>query len=73
MTQRNIETAVAAGESRPAAVRRGLAVIGSEDDWYDPEPEDEPPQYLAWEQMQEVCPVDLGRCPSETEPCMAPF
>lgn len=59
MTQHQIDTAVAVatGES-PSQIRRlGFGIADPLDVNFDPEPDDVPPQYLDWEQMQEVRPV----------------
>lgn len=56
MTQHQIDTAVAVatGESPAVIRRRGFGIADPLDVNFDPEPDDVPPQYLDWEQMQEV-------------------
>lgn len=55
MTQRDLDTAVsvAAGESPSVIRRRGFRFADPLDVNFDPEPDDVPPQWLEWQQMQE--------------------
>ena len=55
MTQHQLDTAVAiaTGESPSVIRRHGFGIADPLDVHFDPEPDDVPPQYLDWEQMQE--------------------
>ena len=74
MTQREIDTAVAVATGEPPSVirRRGFGIADPADVNFDPEPDNVPPQYLDWEQMQEVRPLRRRRRRSPA-PCIAPF
>ncbi|MCY2991338.1 MAG: hypothetical protein NTY19_26215 [Planctomycetota bacterium] len=63
MTQHQLDTAVAiaTGESPSVIRRHGFGIADPLDVHFDPEPDDVPPQYLDWEQMQEVRPVRPNR------------
>ena len=55
MTQRDLDTAVAvATGERPSVIRRrGFGIADPLDVNFDPEPDDVPPHWLEWQQMQE--------------------
>ena len=55
MTQSELNRAVAAvtGESPPHRLPVGFTIADPDVVDFDPEPDDTPPQYLDWEQMEE--------------------
>ena len=63
MTQYELDTAVAivTGESPSVIRRRGFGIADPLEVHFDPEPNDVPPQYLDWEQMQETRPFRPDR------------